>query len=67
MSKPASSAVKKEIADLREKIRYHEYLYYVVDEPEISDAKFDQLMVRLKELEAASSRTGHAGFAEQCG
>ena len=53
MSKPASSAVQKRNRELREKIRYHEYLYYVVDEPEISDAKFDQLMVRLKELEAA--------------
>ncbi len=52
MSKPASTAVKKEIADLREKIRHHEYLYYVVDEPEITDAAFDRLMLRLKELEA---------------
>ena len=53
MSKPASTAVKKEIATLRDKIRHHEYLYYVVDDPEVSDADFDRLMVRLKQLEAA--------------
>jgi DNA ligase (NAD+) len=49
----ASSAVRKEAEDLREKIRYHEYRYYVLDDPEISDAAFDRLMNRLKEIEAA--------------
>jgi DNA ligase (NAD+) len=53
MSKPASAAIKKEVADLREKIRHHEYLYYVLDDPELSDAAFDRLMNRLKEIEAA--------------
>jgi DNA ligase (NAD+) len=43
----------KEIEALREKIRRHEYLYYVADDPEISDAAFDRLMIQLKELEAA--------------
>ena len=43
----------KEIAHLRDEIRRHEYLYYVVDDPELSDAAFDRLMNRLKELEAA--------------
>ena len=42
----------KEIEALREKIRRHEYLYYVADDPEISDAAFDRLMIQLKELEA---------------
>jgi DNA ligase (NAD+) len=55
MSKPASATVKKEIAALREKIAHHEYLYYVVDDPEISDTAFDRLMNRLKELEGAHS------------
>ena len=45
--------VKKEMEELREKLRYHEYRYYVLDEPEISDAAYDRLMERLKELEAA--------------
>jgi DNA ligase (NAD+) len=37
---------------LRDKIRHHEYLYYVLDQPEISDAEFDHLMQQLKDLEA---------------
>src|SRR5271157_3245782 len=56
MSKPVSASVGKEIADLRKKITHHEYLYYVVDDPDISDAAFDRLMNRLKELEAAHPR-----------
>src|SRR6266568_3353885 len=38
MAKAAPANVKKEIEELREKLRYHEYKYYVLDEPEISDA-----------------------------
>ena len=49
----ANGKVKKEVEKLREQIRRHEYLYYVADEPEISDAAFDKRMNRLKELEAA--------------
>jgi DNA ligase (NAD+) len=37
---------------LRDKIRHHEYRYYVLDDPEISDAEFDRLMNQLKELES---------------
>ena len=43
--------IEKEIADLRDKIRYHEHRYYVLDDPEIADFEFDKLMQRLKELE----------------
>lgn len=53
MAKAASASVKKEVEDLREKIRHHEYRYYVLDDPEISDAAFDRLMNRLKEIETA--------------
>jgi len=53
MAKAAPSTIKKELQDVREKIRYHEYRYYVLDDPEISDAAFDRLMNRLKEIEAA--------------
>jgi DNA ligase (NAD+) len=49
---PAIKEVEKKIEDLREKIRHHEYLYYVLDQPTISDQEFDQLMQRLKDLEA---------------
>ena len=53
MAKAAPLSVKKEIEELREKLRYHEYRYYVLDDPEISDAAYDRMMNRLKELEAA--------------
>jgi len=43
---------EKKIEALREKIRHHEYLYYVVDQPEISDGEFDKLMRELKDAEA---------------
>src|SRR6202140_1554991 len=49
----AGAAIKNEIEDLREKLRHHEYRYYVADDPEISDAAYDRLMHKLKELEAA--------------
>jgi len=53
MAKGAPASIKKEIEGLREKLRYHEYRYYVLDDPEISDAAYDKLMERLKGLEAA--------------
>lgn len=53
MAKAAPASVKKEIEELREKLRYHEYRYYVLDDPEISDAAYDKLMERLKSVEAA--------------
>ena len=43
--------VRKEIEELREKIRYHNYRYYVLNQPEISDQKYDRMMKRLEELE----------------
>src|SRR5215470_4531822 len=45
--------VQRRIDDLREKLRYHEYRYYVLDDPEITDAEFDRLMNELKAMEAA--------------
>jgi len=41
----------KKIEELREKIRYHNYRYYVLDDPIISDAEYDQLMKELAEWE----------------
>ncbi|MBV8550285.1 MAG: NAD-dependent DNA ligase LigA [Acidobacteriaceae bacterium] len=37
--------------ELRKQLEHHEYLYYVLDQPEISDAEFDRLMRDLRELE----------------
>ena len=47
----ASAAVKKEIESLREQIRYHNYRYHALDDPEIPDAEYDRMMRRLQELE----------------
>ena len=52
---PSSKDVQQKIDALREKIRHHEHRYYVLDDPEISDAEFDRLMNELKALEAAAS------------
>lgn len=41
-----------EAQELRKKIRHNEYLYYVLDAPEITDAEYDRMMVRLREIEA---------------
>lgn len=41
------------IAALREELRHHEHLYYVLDAPVLTDAQYDTLMNRLKALEAA--------------
>src|SRR6202795_3655853 len=53
MSPPAGDQKKDQASEtLREKIRHHEYRYYVLDDPELSDADFDKLMNELKRLEA---------------
>ncbi len=46
------AAALAEAQELRQKIRHNEYLYYVLDAPEITDAEYDRLMVRLREIEA---------------
>ncbi len=47
----AHSDVQKRVHELREQIRYHNYRYYVLDNPVIPDAEFDRLMRELQELE----------------
>lgn len=46
------AAALAEAQELRKKIRHNEYLYYVLDAPEITDAEYDRMMVRLREIEA---------------
>jgi DNA ligase (NAD+) len=48
----ASKDIEAKIEALREKIRHHEYRYFVLDDPEISDFDFDKLVEQLKKLEA---------------
>jgi len=42
----------QELAELRQKLNYHSYLYNTLDQPEISDFEYDQLFNRLKAIEA---------------
>jgi DNA ligase (NAD+) len=44
--------VKQRVEELRKIINYHNYRYYVLDSPEISDAEYDELMKELRQLEA---------------
>src|SRR3954451_5305401 len=46
-------SLTKRAEELRKELEHHEYRYYVLDEPEISDAEYDALMRELKELEIA--------------
>src|SRR5579863_2782122 len=48
----ATKDISRRVEELRDQIRYHEHRYYVLDEPELSDADFDRLMQELKKLEA---------------
>ncbi len=47
------SEAQARIDALRAKVRHHDYLYYVKDRPEISDAEYDRLFRELSDLEAA--------------
>ncbi|ACJ32631.1 NAD-dependent DNA ligase LigA [Anoxybacillus flavithermus] len=51
MKNVAQHDVEKQIAELREQIEKHNYAYYVLDQPSISDAEYDELMRKLMELE----------------
>lgn len=53
MENLTAEQAEKEIKALSEQILYHREKYYLDDAPEISDADFDKLLVRLNELEAA--------------
>ncbi|HEY4867986.1 MAG TPA: NAD-dependent DNA ligase LigA [Candidatus Dormibacteraeota bacterium] len=46
-----SADVQKRLGELREQIRRHEYLYFALDSPEITDAQFDALYLELRRLE----------------
>jgi DNA ligase (NAD+) len=48
----SSLSLEKQIEALRDDIRHHEHLYYVLDAPELTDAEYDARMNRLKALEA---------------
>jgi DNA ligase (NAD+) len=45
--------IEQQITQLRTTLRHHEYLYHVLDTPEIPDAEYDRLMAELRSLEDA--------------
>src|SRR5436309_14817918 len=47
------SDAKRRVEELRDLIDYHNYRYHVLDDPEISDAEYDELMRELRALEEA--------------
>ena len=42
-----SDDIRKRLSELRQALHRHNYLYYVLDEPEVSDAEYDRLMQEL--------------------
>src|SRR5579884_91761 len=46
-----SQSLARRAEELRKQLEHHEYLYYVLDSPEITDAEFDRLMRELRDLE----------------
>ena len=52
-AKAASGKVRKEIIALREQLEYHNYRYYVLDDPQIPDSAYDRLLRKLTDLEKA--------------
>ncbi len=53
IEKFSKKEAEKQVKALREGIEYHNYLYYVKNQPEISDSTYDKLFKRLQELEEA--------------
>jgi DNA ligase (NAD+) len=53
MQKHVNPAIIKKVEDLRQALHKHNYRYYVLDDPEISDSEYDRIMQELIELEAA--------------
>lgn len=46
-----TETIEKRVEKLREEIEYHNYRYYILDQPDISDAQYDRLMRELEKLE----------------
>src|SRR5512146_2814596 len=53
IAKLSTEQARREIEALREGIEYHDYLYYVKDQPAISDETYDKLFRWLQDLEQA--------------
>jgi DNA ligase (NAD+) len=51
MSGKGETEERRRLEELRERLRHHEHRYYVLDDPEISDAEYDRMMQELLEIE----------------
>lgn len=47
-----TQTVQQQIEQLRQQLRHHEYLYHVLDQPQIPDSEYDRLLNQLKQLES---------------
>src|SRR5207244_1260977 len=47
----SESDIERRLQELRQQVRRHEYLYHVLDSPEVTDAQYDALFLELRELE----------------
>ena len=56
------STTLNRIDELRDRIDYHNHRYYVLDDPEISDAQYDELMRELRRIELEHPELRHAGL-----
>ena len=56
MTKPSMSGLAQRIEQLRQTIRHHEYRYYALNQPEISDEEYDRLVRTLQALEAQAPK-----------
>src|SRR5687767_15561365 len=48
----AGSITKKDLTELRDMLRFHEYRYYILNDPLISDFEYDQLYKALEKIES---------------
>ena len=63
--RPTSPAERA--AELRELVDHHRHRYFVLDEPEISDAEFDRALRRAGRARGGASRARHAGLPDAAG
>ncbi len=59
--------ILQELEQLKREIHFHLYRYHVLDNPVISDAEYDRLMNRLREIEDRAPRAGHPRLAQPAG
>ena len=63
----SSDAVQGRVEELRAEIEHHNHRYYVLDDPEISDAEYDALLRRAARARGGASRARSPGLARRSG